>query len=442
MPSWVATELGALFTRYLGPRWTEQCDDAELWARASEIPDAELWAVHEHRRHRLVQHARHWGRLAAEARGAGIEELALTDEALDPSALTIGFARRFATYKRATLLFSDLARVKKLLGDPARPVQLVFAGKAHPQDRGGKELIRSIIHASRDIGLVGRVVFIEDYDMRVARVLLSGVDVWLNTPRRPLEASGTSGMKAAANGALNLSVLDGWFAEAWRDHGADIGWAIGRGEEYSEASGDAREAELLYDLLEHEVVPLFYARDGMGRLPRGWIRRMKNAIARLVPRFNTSRMVRQYTTRFYVPAIKLTRQLTDDNLAAAHRLTAWKERARAAWTGVAVKSIRLESADEVAVGEPVRVSAEVVLGALTPDDVAVELYHGPTGGGQSIERGRTVRMQVAERTADGSWRYAGEIATGQSGAHAFAVRIVPFSAIMSHPYETSLIRWA
>jgi starch phosphorylase len=321
-------------------------------------------------------------------------------------------------------------------------VQLVFAGKAHPQDRGGKELIRSIIHSSRDSGLVGRVVFIEDYDMRVARVLLSGVDVWLNTPRRPQEASGTSGMKAAANGALNLSVLDGWFAEAWRDYGSDIGWAIGRGEEYSNASGDAREAELLYDLLEHEIVPLFYARDGMGRLPRGWIRRMKNAIAKLVPRFNTSRMVRQYTTRFYVPAIKLTRQLTDDNLAAAQRLTTWKERVHAAWPTVAIKSVHLESPDEVAVGEPVRVSAEVILGALTPDDVAVELYHGPTGGGQSIDRGRTVRMQVGEHSVDGVWKYAGDIATGQSGAHAFAVRIVPYSAMMSHPYETSLIRWA
>jgi starch phosphorylase len=168
---------------------------------------------------------------------------------------------------------------------------------------------------------------------------------------------------------------------------------------------------------------------------------MKNAIAKLVPRFNTSRMVRQYTTRFYVPAIKLTRQLTDDNLAGAHRLTAWKDRVRAAWPDVAVKAVHLESPDEVAVGDPVRVSADVVLGSLSPDDVAVEVYHGPTGGGQSIDRGRTVRMQVGERGADGVWRYTGEIATGQSGAHAFSVRIVPYSATMSHPYETSLIRW-
>src|SRR5581483_2818334 len=164
-------------------------------------------------------------------------------------------------------------------------------GKAHPQDRGGKDLIRTIIDASRDAGLRGRVVFVEDYDMRIARALVSGVDVWLNTPRRPMEASGTSGMKAAANGALGLSVLDGWFAESWRDHGWEIGWAIGRGEEYPDASGDAREAELLYDLLEREVVPLFFQRDGSGTLPRRWIKKMKTSIAHLSPRYNTARMV-------------------------------------------------------------------------------------------------------------------------------------------------------
>lgn len=440
--SWVATEVGALYTRYLGPRWAEHPDDPELWERAHEIPDAELWQVHEHRRHRLVQHARRWLRLAAERRGAGREEVELASEVLDPQALTIGFARRFATYKRATLLFRDLERVKRLLADPQRPVQLVFAGKAHPQDRGGKELIRSIIHASRDSGLRGRVVFLEDYDMRIARALVSGVDVWLNTPRRPLEASGTSGMKAAANGGLNVSVLDGWFAEAWRDHGWQIGWAIGRGEEYPDASGDAREAELLYDLLEREVVPLFFARDGVSRLPRGWIERMKNAIAKLAPRYTTARMVREYTRRFYVPGVRLSHNLTDNDLAAAKALTAWKGRVRDAWPGVHVRDVRLESRDEVAVGEPVFVSAVVQLGSLAPADVAVELYHGPTGGGHEIARGGIVRMRPTQQRTDGEWLYTGEIATGESGAHAFAARVVPYNETMTHPYETSLIRWA
>ncbi len=439
--SWVASEMGALFTRYLGPRWAEQCDDAELWARTSEIPDAELWQVHEHRRHRLVQHARRWLRAAAERRGAPREDTELADEVLDPHALTIGFARRFATYKRATLLFSDVERVRKLLSNPARPVQLVFAGKAHPQDRGGKELIRSIIHASRDSGLRGRVVFLEDYDIRMARALVSGVDVWLNTPRRPYEASGTSGMKAAANGALGLSVLDGWFAEAWRDHGREIGWAIGRGEESSDGSGDARDAELLYDVLEREVVPLFFER-GLSRLPRGWIKRMKSTIGKLVPQYNTARMVREYATRFYVPSIKLSQKLTDGDLAAAKALTAWKDQVRAAWPAVSVREVQLDSPDEVAVGEPVKVSAIVQLGPLTPKDVAVELYHGPTNGGHEVVRGAIVRMPVVGQAADGAWRFTGEIPTGESGAHAFAVRVLPYNETMTNPHETSLIRWA
>ncbi len=441
-PSWVAAEMGDLFTRYLGPRWAERCDDAELWERTHEIPDAELWQVHEHRRHRLVQNTRRWVRAAAERRGAGREELDWADEVLDPRALTIGFARRFATYKRATLLLTDLERVKKLLADPERPVQLVFAGKAHPQDRGGKDLIRRIIQESRDAGLRGRLVFIEDYDMRIARTLVSGVDVWLNTPRRPHEASGTSGMKAAANGALNVSVLDGWFAEAWHDHSWEVGWAVGRGEEYPDGTGDLREAELLYDLLEREVVPLFFARDGSGRLPRGWIKRMKNAIAKLTPRYNTARMVREYAKRFYVPAIRMSHNLTDGDLAAAKALTAWKERVREAWPSVSVADIRLLSNDEVAVGEAVRVSAAVRLGALTPADVAVELYHGPTGGKLELGEGRIVRMGPVERLADGAWLFSGEIPTTASGAHAFAARVVPYNEAMSHPYETSLIRWA
>jgi glycogen phosphorylase len=440
--SWVAAEMGALYTRYLGPRWAEECDDPEIWARAHEIPDAELWQVHEHRRHRLVQHARRWLRASAERRGASLDDLDLADEVLDPHALTIGFARRFATYKRATLLLTDLGRVRKLLADPQRPVQLVFAGKAHPQDKGGKELIRSITDASRDAGLRGRVVFLEDYDMRLARALVSGVDVWLNTPRRPHEASGTSGMKAAANGALNVSVLDGWFAEAWAAHGWEIGWAIGRGEEYADGTGDGREAELLYDVLEREVVPLFFERDGMARLPRGWIKRMKSATAKLVPQFNTARMVREYSKRFYAPAVMHSYRLTDDGLAAAKALTAWKARAREAWPAVAVKDIRLESRDEVAVGDPIRVSVIVQLGALAPADVAVELYHGPTGGGHEIARGRIVRMRPIDRAEDGGWRFSGEIPTTESGSHAFAARVLPYNDAMSHPYETSLIRWA
>ncbi|HEX7603697.1 MAG TPA: alpha-glucan family phosphorylase, partial [Polyangiaceae bacterium] len=440
--SWVSDDMAALYTRYLGPRWSETTDDAALWQRAYEIPDAELWQTHEHRRHRLVVGCRRWLRAAAERRGESSEAMDLAEEVLDPRALTIGFARRFATYKRAALLFTDIDRVLRLLSDSQRPVQLVFAGKAHPQDKGGKELIRTIVHESRKAGLRGKVVFVEDYDMRIARALVSGVDVWLNTPRRPLEASGTSGMKAAANGALNVSVLDGWWAEAWTAHGRDVGWAIGHGEEYEDGTGDAIEAELLYDLLEREVIPTFFDREGKDGLPRAWIKKSKNAIAKLVPMFNTARMVREYTERFYVPSHKLWHRMVDGDLRGARELTAWKERAAAAWSAVKILDVKRETAEEVCVGDPVRVSAVVALGPLAPEDVVVELYHGASAGSHDLTRGDVVRMKVETVLEGGSYRYAGEIPTNESGAHAFAVRVMPWNAAMSNPYETSLMRWA
>lgn len=436
VPSWISAEMSALYTRYLGPRWAESTEDPALWARASEIPDAELWQVHEHRRHRLVTLARRWlGRA----------------DVLDPRALTIGFARRFATYKRADLLFTDLERVKRLLGNAERPVQLVFAGKAHPQDKGGKELIRNIVHASREVGLRGRVVFLEDYEMRIARALVSGVDVWLNTPRRPHEASGTSGMKAAANGALNVSVLDGWWAEAWADHGAKVGWAVGRGEEYEDDEGDRIEADLLYDVLEREVIPLFFDRDRATGLPREWIARMKASISCLVPDFNTSRMVREYTERTYVPAIARATQIaSSDGLRSIEDLVAWKQRVRAGWASVAVGDVEIaptsaappRTSPEVRVGELVEVAAQVRLGELRPEDVVVELYYGPTMGSHELAAGSIARMRVSSSNPDGTHTFLGGIPTLESGSHAFATRVMPWNPLMSHPYETSLVRWA
>ncbi|MBX3192746.1 MAG: alpha-glucan family phosphorylase [Labilithrix sp.] len=436
VPTWISGEMSALLTRYLGPRWAEATDDRDLWARVHEIPDAELWQAHEHRRHRLVTLARQWRR-----ERAAHETLSFPEEVLDPRALTIGFARRFATYKRATLLFTDVARVTRLLGDAERPVQLVFAGKAHPQDKGGKELIRGIVHASRQAGLRGRVVFLEDYEMRIARALVSGVDVWLNTPRRPHEASGTSGMKAAANGALNLSVLDGWWAEAYAKHGARVGWAIGRGEEYEDGEGDAIEAGLLYDVLEREVVPLFFDRDASG-LPRRWIEKMKHAMASLVPEFNTARMVKSYASRFYAPAIDRAARMTANDLAGAKDLARWKQRIHAAWPEIEIAGVTARTATVVRVGDPVEVEAIVDLGALEPGDVAVELYHGPTLGGHALPRGALAPMRVERRNADGTYTFVGHIPTEESGSHAFAARVMPWNEALRHTSDTSLVRWA
>jgi len=290
------------------------------------------------------------------------------------------------------------------------------------------------------------VVFIENYDMRIARAMVAGVDVWLNTPRRPHEASGTSGMKASANGALNLSVLDGWWAEAWERFGRDVGWAVGRGEEYAGAEGDDIEAESLYGLLENEVAPLFFQTEARDGVPRAWIARMKHAIAKVVPTFNTVRMVREYATLSYVPAARMSQAMVQDGLQGAKDLSAWKERVRAAWAHikinlVASQQVPHELSPHVEVGHRLRVEASVHLGTLTPSDVVVELYFGLTHGGHDIARGEIAGMQLVH--SDGAQHvYEGHVPVERSGAHAYAVRVMPHNSAMSHPYEMSLIRWA
>ncbi len=274
-------------------QWEERPTDHSIWKRVDHIPDAELWRTHERRRERLVVFARERLKRQLERRGAPPSEIARADEVLDPEALTIGFARRFATYKRGTLIFRNLERLGAILNNKDRPVQFIFAGKAHPRDHGGKELIAEIVHVARRPEFRRRIVFLEDYDINVARHLVQGVDVWLNNPRRPLEASGTSGMKVCCNGGLNLSILDGWWVEGYQ---GDNGWAIGAGEEYTDLTyQDDIESRAIYDLLEQEIVPLFYTR--ATRRPAARLAQGDEALdrARCCPVFNTNRMVQEYT---------------------------------------------------------------------------------------------------------------------------------------------------
>lgn len=301
VPSWIGGPMDRVYRKYLGPDWVERHDDPVLWERIFDIPDEELWAAHLIQKRRMMRMIRERVRQLRVERRLDAEQALSAGMLLDPDALIVGFARRFATYKRATLIFHDMERLRRLLHDPYRPVQFVFAGKAHPADDGGKRLIQHVFNAARDPSMGGRIAFIEDYDLQVARYLVQGVDVWLNTPLPPYEASGTSGQKAAANGVPNLSVLDGWWAEGY--NGAN-GWAIGSAEPYEGTSTrDADDAESLYRLLEEEVVPLFYKRDA-DDVPRGWVRVMKEAIRSAVPVFCTRRMLKEYTERFYVPAAR------------------------------------------------------------------------------------------------------------------------------------------
>ena len=440
--SWISHDMADLYDRYLGPRWIERPAEQDVWQRVTRIPDEELWRTHERRRERLVTFARRRLRRQLEQRGSQPSEIRQAEEVLDPEALTIGFARRFATYKRATLLFHDLQRLAGIVGDRDRPVQIIFAGKAHPKDNPGKQLIRQIIHHARRPEFRNRIVFIEDYDMIVARYLVQGVDVWLNTPRRPHEASGTSGMKATANGALNMSVLDGWWEEGYTP---ETGWAIGRGEEYADDQTeyqDRVEANAIYDLLEKEIVPLFYER-GRDGLPRGWIAKMKAAMRDHAGVFNTNRMVREYTERCYLPALARGERLSEEEWQRAKSLAAWKARIQEEWSQLRIERVWAERSDsqELEVGDQLQVQAQVQLGGLKPTDVSVQLYYGPLDHAGLIRDGANLPMLIAQSKGKGRYVFAGAILCRTSGQHGYALRIVPQHEDLGSPFEMGLIRW-
>jgi len=434
--SWLSREMHELLDRYIGPGLRERPEDPTVWERADTIPAGELWRVHELRRERLVLFARERLRTQLTRQGSRRVASRAAGDALRPDALTICFARRFATYKRADLLFRDPDRLARLLGDEKRPVQMIVSGKAHPLDVPGKDVLRTVVQESQRPRLRDRIVFLEDYDMHVARYLVQGADVWLNVPRRPLEASGTSGMKAAVNGALNLSVLDGWWAEGYSP---ECGWAIGSGEQYDDPEeNDAVEAEALYTLLEREVIPAFYARDSSGR-PREWTAMMTASIRRLGGEFNTGRMVRDYAERAYIPAHVATLALGEGGGRGARELAGWRERMRGAWPEVSVRS-EVSADGSVVVGSEVEVELFATLGSLAPGDVRVEVVAGAPDG----EGGVSVRAVVAG-TSTGAvgaeQRFVASVPASESGRLACAARVVPLRPDGVRTEPEFLIAW-
>ena len=435
--SWLSHEMGELFLRYMGPRFSERPADQSVWERVDAIPAGELWRIHEARRERLVFFARKRLKSQLQRQGAGPAVLRASEEVLSPDALTIGFSRRFATYKRAGLLFRQPERLIRLLTDPARPVQILFAGKAHPQDHPAKELIKSVIHFASDPRLHGRLVFIEDYDINVARYLVGGVDIWLNTPRRPHEASGTSGMKAAANGALNVSVLDGWWCEG---HALDTGWAIGSGEVYDDPEEqDKIECEVLFNLLEQEIIPLFYERD-KGGLPREWIAMMKSSIRKLGAGFNTHRMVQEYAETCYLPAHRAGARLKENGFAGATALSAWRARIMAGWSALSIRVEDGRMEKEIPMGASVGVAVRANLGTLSAEDVSVEIYHGPLDAAGEIRDGQAVPARHDGRDGDGDV-FRAEIPCRVTGRYGYTARILPRHPDLVNPFTPLLLTW-
>ncbi|MGD9057404.1 MAG: alpha-glucan family phosphorylase [Desulfobacterales bacterium] len=436
--SFISQEFANLFGRYLGPDWYMSSRKPENIKHIDDIYDEELWRSHEMNRSRLVRTCREQLVKQYARRNAPRNVIEALESALDPNVLTIAFARRFATYKRAYLLFQDPQRLEAIVNSQNYPVQFIFAGKAHPKDDEGKDLIKKLFHFASKIELRDRIVFLEDYDMHLARHLLQGADIWLNTPRRPLEACGTSGMKAAINGVLNVSILDGWWCEGYTE---ERGWRIGNGEEYEDRDyQDAVESQALYNVLENEVIPAFYDRKN-GDLPGNWLKMMKASMKMAMEMFCSIRMVADYENRFYIPAAKRYEELLANKSAEAKKLTAQISRLRSLWQHIEISSPVRHAHGPCRVGEKFEITSEVNLAELKPDEVDVELYYGQMKSLEDLDSSKSEPMRVLEDKGNGQYLYGCSLDCQSSGRFGFTVRVAPRgdSRVKSTP---GLLTWA
>jgi starch phosphorylase len=422
IPSWISIENSLLFERHLGPDWHLQFDNPEFIDRIDDIYDEELWRAHEMSRSRLIRTCRKLMLKQYNRRNAPKTMIELAETALDPEILTIGFARRFATYKRGNLLLHDPERLEALITDAKRPVQFIFAGKAHPKDNDGKEMIKRLIEFCRRSPIHHRVVFIEDYGINLARHLYQGADVWLNTPRRPFEACGTSGMKAAVNGVLNLSILDGWWVEGYNE---DRGWRIGNGEEYTDhAYQDAIESQALYNILEYDVISVFYDRKN-GGVPIRWLQMMKASIKMALQEFSSHLMVTKYATQFYGEAARHYDTLLQKNAQAAKEILQQHDRLKTLWKNIQVGEPSRDREGPFRIGDTVQMSCEVNLGEIKPEEVEVQLYYGNLKSGDHLIAGQTQLMRVLQNRDNGQYLYGCDLTCEASGRFGFTVRVTP-----------------
>lgn len=430
--TWISQRMSDLLSKHFGPEWRSDLSSHDLWTAAANIPDSELWEMRENARGDFVRYCRrHVSKRDQQAGRTSGREI------LDPRALTIGFARRFATYKRATLLFTDKERLRKILLHTERPVQFVFAGKSHPRDDGGKKLIQDIQNFIKSEGLQHRMVFLEDYDMSVARELVKGVDVWLNNPRRPMEASGTSGMKVVPNGGLNCSILDGWWAEGYK---AGLGWAIGDDTQNpDEGYQDWLDSQSLYSLIENEIAPAFYQRNDSG-IPTRWVQLMRDSMKVLAPRFSTLRMVREYTSRCYVPASLAYQKLSADNQSAAVGVLEWRDRVRQNWSSVKINDVKDSAHAVTRLGEHHTITALVDLGSLNPSDVRVQIITGAIGANREMHDLDLIDMELTSSEGT-SHTYTAVLKCEQSGHRGYVARVVPHNESIKVAAELPLAVW-
>lgn len=412
-----------LFDRYIGKAWREHTNIEGLWYAIERIPDEELWEAHLKAKREFIELLKR--KIKARNERLGIDE-PLPE--IDENALIICFARRFATYKRATLLFMDIERLKRILNDPERPVYIVFGGKAHSMDEAGKEFLKKVYEVSQMPEFKGKIFVLENYDMRSARLMVAGVDLWLNTPRRPMEASGTSGMKAGLNGVLNASIYEGWWVEGYNGRN---GWIIGEESTKPETEADdIKDAESLYNLLEREIIPTYY-----GNRKR-WIYMMKESIKSIAPRFSTHRMVKEYMNLFYSKAMSNYIWLTRDNYVGAKEIATWKDRVIGTWNNVSIKNVVITDGS--------RLQVIVHLDGLKPEDVCLELYFGVHAEEHHIEKPHIFELRHPKELGDGRWLYTYE---GSALRHLsdpcwhYAIRIYPHHERLSHRFLLGLVKW-
>ncbi len=437
--NWTSGCMRALYEKYFGENWEQEMDKAEIWEKIREVPDGELWHTREHLRENLVNYLnRRVGddMLRRQERPRNIRRL---QQQLSADKLTIGFARRFATYKRAGLLFSDLNRLSRIVNNPEKPVQFIFAGKAHPNDGAGQELLKNIFSISHRDEFLGKIIFVEDYDIALGRKLVQGVDLWLNTPTRPLEASGTSGQKATLNGVLNCSVLDGWWAEGYQEN---AGWALPENKTYDDQHiQDELDAETLYDLIESEIIDVFYDRNSEG-IPEGWVSHMKNAIAEIAPRFTTRRMLNEYNSSFYQPLINSTNDLLDNDYRPARDFAAWKQKVFGSWDMLSVKEYRLPDPEKgmLMLGEDFVAEIDLDLSGLEPDDVGLEIIFGNKVDDQVKDYIHVEDMEMIS-TDNSTATFRCEIHATRAGVYDYAFRLYPKHPMLKYRQLFPLVKW-
>ena len=441
-PTFLATEWIEVLERYLGSEWNARMNDLRIWDGVYDIPDHVFWSVHQTLKVKMLnavseriktQHFRNQGS------EAHLDRLLKYVNPENPNILIVGFARRFATYKRATMLFSNLDWLREILHNPERPVVFIFAGKAHPADVPGQDLIRHITRISKMPEFTGKVLIVEGYDLALSRKLVSGVDVWLNNPLYPLEASGTSGMKAGMNGSINLSVLDGWWGESYDGKN---GWAI---KPVSESLGEEvrtrEETQTLYELLQDQVVPLYYDYGKMGFSPN-WVKMAKRSMATIIPRFNSKRMVSEYLAKCYLPASQQHELYTRNQYVNSRRVAEWKARVRGAWSGVALRLSNTDVRSEIHFGDSLRFEVAVSLNGLTPDDVVVEMLLGYKTEKQQPDSVRHYRFASNGTTNEaGAELFLAELQPEQCGNLIYRIRVYPFHELLTHPFEMGMMRW-